>query len=296
MVLSSSTLAGLLLMASVQQLPTAFWQISPEYQMNPKPKAENTRAILLIHGLVPRPVSPSKARQPEPNSWQLPGTELVRQLKPDFDVYGLSYAQVTPCEWVCLADGLRDAVKLLKTAGYSEIILMGHSAGGLIARNFVERFPDSSVTKVIAVASPHAGSFWANLPQVGLPSSQIPFIRSLAPQYRTSDKLEKKAIPAHVQFCCVICQLPRIKGDTVVSIESQWPEELQKQGIPAQLVRVNHFDAVRSEEATKVISELAREKLRRWTAEEVEQARKALNKEPAEEKDKTSKKKDKPER
>jgi pimeloyl-ACP methyl ester carboxylesterase len=292
MILKSASVAALLLMNLVQQLPTSFWQVTPEYKVDPTPTAEHSRAVLLIHGLVPHPIASSKARIPEANSWQLPKSELVRQLKPDFDVFGLSYAQIMPCEWVCHSEGLRSAIKTLKTAGYSEIIVIGHSAGGLIARHFVEQYPDAGVTKVICVASPHQGSFWANLPQIGLPSTQIPFIKSLAPQYRTSDKFAKQTWPKHVQFCCVICQLPRLKSDSVVSIESQWPEDLQKQGIPASVIRVNHFEAIRTPEASKVISELAREKLRRWSPEEVDQGRKSLLKEPEKPGSQASRKRD----
>jgi hypothetical protein len=281
MFLSGAVVAGFVMSATVAQIPTAFWQVTPEHKLDPTPVVVKPRAVLLIHGLVPRPVAPSKARLPEPNSWQLPNSEIVRELKGDFDIYGLSYAQVTPVEWVCHCEGIQQAVKKLNSAGYQDITLIGHSAGGLISRHFVENYPNSGVTKVISVASPHQGSFWANIPQIGLPSSQIPFIKSLAPGYRSSEKVMKRDFPDSVQFCCVICQLPRLNTDSVVSVDSQWPEDLQKQGIPASVVRLNHFEAVRSSEGAKAIGLLAREKIKRWTPEEVEQARKALKLESA---------------
>ena len=48
------------------------------------------------------------------------------------------------------------------------------------------------------------------------------------------------------------------------------------------LVPVSHFEAMSSPTSAKVIGELAREKLTRWSAEEVEKARRILFRDPDE--------------
>jgi pimeloyl-ACP methyl ester carboxylesterase len=270
-----AVVAGLIVAAPMVHLPTAFWQITPAYH-DATVVRNKDRAVLLVHGLVPRPVQPAKAAIPEAHSWQKSDSHLVRNLAADFDVFGFSYAQTVPVDGVCWSDGLRLAVKALKTAGYRDVVLVGHSAGGVIVRQFAEHFPDSGVTKVIIVAAPHDGSPWALIPQFGLAANQVPFIKSLTPHTRRQQRLRGKQLADGLEVCCVVCKLPRLAGDTIVPASSQWPEEFQKQGIPASLVAVNHFDAVRSAEGAAVIAGLARDKLTRWTPEQVEQGRKAL--------------------
>ena len=268
-------LVGLLAAAPMVNLPTAFWQITPRYQDGLVVR-DKERAVLLVHGLVPRPVQPSKAALPEPHSWQKPDSHLVKKLADDFDVFGFSYAQTVPVDGVSWSRGLWDAMRDLKAAGYKDIVVVGHSAGGVVVRQFAEQFPDSGITKVIIVAAPHNGSPWALIPQFGLAANQVPFIKSLAPLPRQQQCLKCKPLADGLEVCCVVCKLPRMAGDTIVPAASQWPEEFQKQGIPAALLPVNHFDAVRSPEGAEVIAELAREKLVRWTPEQVEQGRKTL--------------------
>ena len=79
-----------------------------------------------------------------------------------------------------------------------------------------------------------------------------------------------------VEMACVVCKLPRLGGDGVVKLDSQWPEECRKCGVPAVLVPTSHWDVMHSPAAAKVIGELAREKLTRWNADEVARARQIL--------------------
>src|SRR5205085_1330422 len=207
------------------------------------------------------------------HDWVQPKAELVKALAADFDVYAFGYAQTVPVDAVSLSPGLAAAVGKFKQAGYQEVVLIGHSAGGLIARQFVERFPAAGVTKVIQVASPNTGSDFAAL-AVGLPKPHGSFIKSLAPRPRLDAARGGEApIAAGIDFCCVVCKVPRLSGDTLVGLESQWPPDLQKQGIPAALVAVSHFDAMKAPHAVERIAELAREKLVRWTPEQVEPGR-----------------------
>lgn len=257
-------------------IPTDFWQISPEpYGVTRAIRKSKPRAIVLIHGLMIHPLNGDRAKTPNPHPWQHPTGSLVQGLAPDFDVFGFSYAQTQPIDEPGFLTGLLLGVRVLKSVGYREIILVGHSAGGIIARNFIEQYPTAGVTKVLTVAAPHRGSGLARIP-FGVPTTQWPFIRSLAPSARESATRTYPPLPAGVEFCCVVCKLRHLSTDTVVATDSQWPEDLQMQGIPAVVVPVSHMEGVRDEQAVKAIGDLARGKVIRWSRESVMQARSIL--------------------
>lgn len=260
-------------------LPTDLWQLAPDgrgragWLNTPRTK---DRAVLLIPGLKIHPLRPGRCARPEQHGWQVATSDLVRTLAPDFDVFAFGYAQTAPLEAVVNAPGLRDTVGHLKKAGYHEIVLVGHSAGGVIARLFAAAYPDAGVTKVITVASPHTGAEAANL-QIGYPRAQAPFIQSLAPSVRAAAKVAIIPKPDDaVQMACVICKLRRLDSDGLVQLASQWPEDCRAYGVPAVVVAISHWDAMLSPASAKVIGELAREKLTRWTGEEVEKAQRVL--------------------
>src|SRR4051794_16305003 len=106
----AAVIAGLIVAAPVVHLPTAYWQITPAHHAAAVVR-EKDRAVLLVHGLVPRPVHPALAAVPEAHSWQKPDSYLVKDLAADFDVFGFSYAQTVPVDAVSWSDGLRRAVK-----------------------------------------------------------------------------------------------------------------------------------------------------------------------------------------
>lgn len=274
---TAATALALTLAPSVG-LPTAVWPVAPEARasFDGQPielRPTKDRAVLLLHGLLLHPIRQEKAGRPVMHDWQQPKADLVQTLRRDFDVYSFGYAQTVPVDAVSLADGLRTGVGRLKAAGYTDVVLIGHSAGGLIARQFVERFPDAGVSKVIQVGSPNTGSELARI-GVGLPKPQVPFIKSLAPKSRL--EAVPRLLPDGVEACCVVCKVARLSSDAMVGLESQWPADLQKQGVPAALVQVTHFDAMKAPHAVKTIAELAREPLARWTPEQVEQGRQVL--------------------
>ena len=270
---------GLLSLAPCVELPTLFWGIAPEVEAEDIPTLKKTKdkAVILVHGLIPRPLHPAKAEKPEPHTWQKPDGALVKLLADDFDVFGVSYAQTVPMDLIPLSKGLRDGVAAVKAAGYKEIALVGHSAGGVIIRRFVECHPNAGVTKVVAIAAPFHGSVWAHLPGFVIPKPQVPFIGSMEPGVR-KEWLDKCGchLPKDLQFCCVVCKLPRLAGDTMVAAGSQWPEELQKQGVPAVAVRCNHFDAMTGDKCVSAIAEILKGKVVRWDEGQVTQAKKAL--------------------
>ena len=126
-------------------------------------------------------------------------------------------------------------------------MLIGHSAGAVIARQFAENYPDAGVTKVVQVAAPNTGSEFAAVFKTGYPKAQAPFIHSLAPGARVEVmRLERRELGPKVEAVCVVCKSPRIDGDGLVPVASQWPDDLRQQGVPAALVNASHFDAMKS--------------------------------------------------
>src|SRR5690606_12295429 len=97
------------------------------------------------------------------------------------------------------------------------------------------------------------------------------FIRSLSPEFRIACCAKCPDLPPEIEFCCVVGKLQLLTGDWIVPAASQWPPELRRQGIPAVALPLGHFELVRSERGAEMIAKLAREKLRRWTPEEVAQ-------------------------
>ncbi|QJW93931.1 esterase/lipase family protein [Frigoriglobus tundricola] len=270
--------------APCDEVATEMWQVAPGTSEKPwvvpAQPSEKTAAVVLIHGLYVHPIAPAKAKQPWLRWWQKPKTEIVTALAKDFDVFSFAYSQTLPVEEVARSAGLRDAVANLRKAGYKDVILVGHSAGGVVSRLFVEQFPDAGVTKVIAVAAPFAGVKIATV-KVGYPKVQAPFVESLAPGARVeATRANKTPLGRDVQFVSVVCKLKHADTDGLVRTHSQWPEDLQQLGVPAVLVDTNHFTAMEHPTAVKRISELAREKLTRWGPDETEKARKELFGEP----------------
>jgi len=265
--------------APCANLPTELWQLAPEIPARSggmMAERVKDRAALLIPGLKIHPLRPTLCARPERHSWQEPTSDLVRTLAPDFDVFAFGYAQTAPLDAVVHSPGLRDAVGRLKGRGYKEIVLIGHSAGGVIARLFASAYPGAGVTKVVTVASPHTGAEAANIP-IGYPRAQSPFVQSLSPAVRLAAKIGIDSPPEDkVEMACVVCKLRRLDGDGLVHLASQWPDSCRACGIPAVVVPVSHWEAMLNPAAVKVIGEVAREKLTRWSPEEVERARRVL--------------------
>ncbi len=246
-------------------LPTAAWQMVPHVDGElVAPKVTKTKAVLCIPGLYPHPLRPERATKPEMHPWFEPKAPLLAALAPDFDVYAFGYAQTLPVDSVASSNGMRETIAKLKTAGYREIVLVGHSAGGIVAHQFAVRFPDSGVTKVIPVAAPYSGSDLAEL-NVGLPWTQVSYIKSLAPQPRQATLKEDKAFPKTIEYCAMLCKVSRLPNDIMVNLESQWPPEVRQQGLPAALVNANHFEVLKSTIGVSTTVDLASSKLIRWS-------------------------------
>jgi pimeloyl-ACP methyl ester carboxylesterase len=208
-------------------------------------------------------------------SWQQQDSTLVKELSHHSDVYALAYGQTVACESIAESPRLIEHLRGLKKAGYRDIVLVGHSAGGIIARYLVEDNPEIGVTKVIQVCCPNGGSNWAALTTPR--SMQAAFLASLTHTAREKllQQRKEKRIPAEVEFTCVIGSV-RLGGDGVVSCKSQWSDDLQAQGIPAHSLRATHWDAVRGVKGAELLGRLIREPHKRWDERAVREARKKL--------------------
>ena len=266
-----------LLLAAAQgpAIDAVFVQVAPVLRSSHElaRSAGQTRAVVLIEGFS-IPFSRHGMAQATFHSYQRPNSSLVKTVSQEADVFDFAYGQNLPVADIVPRSGLGNHIHALHNLGYREIVLVGFSAGGLVARQLVEDLPDAGVTKVVQVCSPNGGTGWA---LVG-PDA---FARSLGWKPRQSFLLERwgKRIPEAVQFACIVANgLGR--GDGVVSIQSQWPPDLQEQGIPAFLLHTEHLLAARTPAGVKLIAELVREELPRWDAARVAIMRKKLHASP----------------
>jgi len=233
------------------------------------------RAVVLIEGLNLHLLHHDHAARAELRPWQQPGSVLVRALAPEGDVFSFTYAQTAPVNDIAEMPTLGDSVRRLHEAGYNEVVLVGFSAGAVVARQFVEDNPQAGVGLVIQVCAPNVGSGLARIKALG--AVQEPFLQSLTKQARSRVLQERrgKRIPEQVEFVCVVGD-GLIFGDGVVTTRSQWSEDLQAQGIPAVPLRTEHWEAVRGAHASQVIASLVRERHPRWDAAQVAAMRQRL--------------------
>ncbi|OAI46548.1 hypothetical protein AYO44_11200 [Planctomycetaceae bacterium SCGC AG-212-F19] len=119
--------------------------------------SSHPRAVVLIHGFSFWPLTKGETRA-ELHAYQRPNSPLVKRLSLAADVFALAYEQTIPITEFAGLSVFRQDIQLIRELGYTEIVLVGFSAGGLIARQFVEDAPAGGVTKVIQVDSPNLGT------------------------------------------------------------------------------------------------------------------------------------------
>jgi hypothetical protein len=234
------------------------------------------RAVILIHGLQVHPISSLQVNKAAFKSWQKPRSVMVEALAKEADVFAFAYSENATLEEIVSASGLREDVAKLKELGYGQIVLIGHSAGGLVARHFIEDYPDASVTKVVQICTPNTGASSANM-DAGVRKNQRPFLHCLTKEGRAVCLLERadKKVPPSVQFVCVIGD-GMGSGDFLVSNASQWSKDLQDQGIPALALHTTHFTVMYSKAQAQKISEIVREDTPRWNEIQVASMKKSL--------------------
>lgn len=236
---------------------------------------DQTRAVVLMQGLTIHPFSKENVSKPILRDWQQPSSVLAKELVKVGDVFAYAYSQDTNLKEIIEKSQLEAFVAQLRKMGYQEVVLVGHSAGGLIARHFVEDHPDVGVTKVIQVCSPNLGSTWAKVQLVR--KNQRPFLDSLTREARLEILGERKdkRIPGTVQFVCIVGNGAG-EGDGVVGLPSQWSEDLQKQGIPAIPLSATHWQAMRSPKGAETIRSVIQTRQQRWDSERVRKTRKTI--------------------
>lgn len=233
-----------------------------------------TRAVILLPGLKLHPLHARQVNEAEFHAWQSPDGPMVREMGRVADVFAFGYSQNTDLEAIAHAPGLEQVVNKLRFVGYRDIVLVGHSAGGILARLFVEDHPHSAVTRVLQIGTPNLGSTWAQA-DISVRKLQEKFLQSLTPAQRRASVQARwdRGIPRNVDFVCVVVGTGSL-GDGLVSALSQWPDDLQAQGIPMFHLPGAHFTVMHSRRSAAVLSELARTDTARWTHDEVEKARK----------------------
>jgi pimeloyl-ACP methyl ester carboxylesterase len=221
------------------------------------------RAVLLIHGLSLHPFSRRNVSKAVLHEWQKPGSLLVKRLARDSDVYAFAYAEDVSVDDIAAGPGIAECVCRLRELGYPCIVLVGYSAGGLIARQFVEDNPHCGVSKVIQVCAPNGGSSWAEVRAV-MPI-QSAFLYSLTKEARKVALRGRadRRIPADIQFACIV-GTGAGAGDGLVLCRSAWTEDLQQQGIPAYRVATTHWQMPRIRPGVEMIANLAAQDQPRW--------------------------------
>jgi pimeloyl-ACP methyl ester carboxylesterase len=237
---------------------------------------DRVRAVVLIHGLLLHPISHDAVIRARLAGWQEPNSALVKALANESDVYSFGYAQNAPVEAIALSPALWLGIQRLRALGYSEIALIGYSAGGLIARHFVEEFPTAGVNKVIQVCTPNGGSNWGRL-TLSVRAAQVPFLTSLTRAARTQVLAQRahRLIPPNVEFVCVVGSVGWY-GDILVASGAQWTDDLQAQGVPAFALWTDHLTVMRGWGSTGQIAALVRDWHPRWPNGRVAAGRREL--------------------
>jgi pimeloyl-ACP methyl ester carboxylesterase len=270
----------LLLTTGLPPVDFKFVQVAPA-----RPLAQNgivarspgqSRAVILIEGLELNLLDHRKGPQGELRFWQQPGSVIVKALSADADVFSFCYGQTAPVTDMGELPALRDNVQHLRQLGYTEVVFVGYSAGGIVARQFVEDNPGIGVTRVIQVCTPNLGSTLARIKSMVGPAQES-FLQSLTKEARSRAFQERrgKRIPENVEFVCVLGN-GLVYGDGITSTRSQWPDDLQVQGVPVVIAKTEHWEVMRSERSAIMIARLVRENQPRWDAAKVAAMRKHL--------------------
>jgi len=228
-----------------------------------------TRAVVLIHGYLLH-VKASSVPHPRFRDWQQPRSALVRRLAKEADVFSYSYGQDFSIDDIVKTGSLRSEVAGLRRLGYREIVLIGHSAGGVIARQLVEDNPDLGVTKVIQVCAPNGGTPSA---KTVVHRNQKPFLDSLTEEGRQASLKARadKRFPAAVEFVCLLGYADETReSDGVVPCLCQWTDDLRKQCVPVAPFCARHNQVTRTEPGIELLAKLVREKQPRWAAAQVD--------------------------
>jgi pimeloyl-ACP methyl ester carboxylesterase len=253
-----------LLVLPTPPVASRFEQVAPAQTSEQLSRSKDQqRAVVLIHGFVPS-FSSDGARQVRLRDWQRPGSLLVKRLAREADVFVFGYGQNVSLDVIVRDSALKADIARLRKLGYRELVLVGHSAGGLVARHFVEDNPDAGVTRVIQVCAPNGGTPAASL---WMPPGQRAFLECLTEKGRMTCLKARagKRIPRNVDFVCLLTHVgDTYENDGLVPCACQWSADLRKQCIPVTAIEIGHRQAVRKAEGVEAIARLVRERQPRW--------------------------------
>lgn len=286
-------LCGFVLGQPQPKVEIDFLQVAPQQRDSKtlQRSLDQQRAVVLIHGLKLHPFSSDNVNKPVMSGWQKPKSNLVATLAKEADVFALAYSQNAALETIAALPEVVRPLRRLRELGYRDIVLIGHSSGGVLARHLVEDHPHLGVTHVLQVGSPNAGSALARATW-SVRKNQEAFLESITHQGReqTLARRGDRRIPEQIAFVCVVCRIPVSgnasvqagksevevalkRGDGVVSCVCQWSADVQAQGIPAVVLDHSHFTAMFSKATAERLVQLIREPPPRWSPEQVEAAR-----------------------
>lgn len=98
----------------------------------------------------------------------------------------IAWSQSRPAAPIDVAvSELKDVLRLSHEYNPSDLILIGHSRGGLIGRRYLQLYIDRRVKALITIATPHRGTRMATIVKYISPFAS--FIKSLVPESRGSE-------------------------------------------------------------------------------------------------------------
>ncbi len=275
---AAASLSCVLILFAPPAVESKFEQVAPapvEAGKVVRSKEQN-RAVVLLHGFRPYPNEEAVVHA-DFRDWQKAGSLLVKELAKDSDVFSFAYAQNEAIDAIVASTGLSRAVGQLRAAGYRDIVLMGHSAGALVARQFVEDNADSGVTKLVQVCPPNGGSQLAAIDSL---KAQRAFLDCLTPEGRQKCLKERaaKKVPESIQFVCILSNYAG-ESDGLVRCDCQWTPDLQLQGVPVVSIKVVHNMVPRFPKGIEAMAAAVRQDQPRWKPEKVRQVKSELFKE-----------------
>lgn len=121
------------------------------------------------------------------------------------------------------ADVVRDRVEQLRAAtGASQVVLVGHSMGGLAIRTYLRKFGHATVAQVITLATPHHGTVFGRL-GMGINGKQMAvgsaFTRELAQAWSSALAAKFLCIAARDDNLIVPRSSPLLPGARQVEID-----------------------------------------------------------------------------
>lgn len=142
--------------ATVRLFLTEVWTLGASWPlmafhrliMRDPPANRSTHPVLLVHGVLVND-----------GVWFLLRRGLERRgITPIYTMnYGPPFADIEG-----FADQLRAKIdQICGSTGAKQVLLVGHSMGGLVARAYLRRFGASRVEKLVTMGTPHHGSFLA---------------------------------------------------------------------------------------------------------------------------------------